>query len=76
MPRLPRISGDEAIRTLERMGFVAVRQRGDHVVMKKRTPRGSVGCVVPRHDELEVGTLSGVLRQAQVSPEEFIAKLK
>ncbi len=47
MPRLPRISSRDAIRALERLGFEPVRQTGSHVVMKKETPDGVVGCVVP-----------------------------
>jgi predicted RNA binding protein YcfA (HicA-like mRNA interferase family) len=37
--------------------------------------RGSKGCVIPMHAELKVGTLAGLLRQADVSHEEFIAAL-
>jgi predicted RNA binding protein YcfA (HicA-like mRNA interferase family) len=44
---------------------------GSHVIMR----RGSHGCVVPLHRELKIGTLAGVLRQADVSPDEFIAAL-
>ena len=68
MPKLPRISGKEAIRVLERLGFRQVRQRGSHVVLR----RGELGCAVPLHSELAVGTLRGALRQAGVSPEEFV----
>lgn len=75
MPRLPRISSKEAIRVLERLGFEQIRQTGSHVVMKKETSDGVVGCVVPVHRELKVGTLSGILRQAQITPEEFIENL-
>jgi predicted RNA binding protein YcfA (HicA-like mRNA interferase family) len=75
MPRLPRISSREAIRALERLGFTQVRQTGSHVVMKKETESGEVGCVVPMHRELKVGTLSGILKQAQVTPDEFIENL-
>lgn len=32
MPKLPRISSKEAIRSLERLGFEQVRQTGSHVV--------------------------------------------
>lgn len=71
MPKLPHVSGAVAIRALERLGFVRVRQTGSHVVMR----RGSKGCVVPLHSEIKIGTLAGVLRQAEVSPEEFIAAL-
>ncbi len=69
MPKLPRISGAEAVRILGRLGFHLVRQKGSHVIL--RHPDGR-GCVVPLHRELKIGTLSGVLRQAQVDSDEFI----
>ena len=75
MPRLRRVSGQEAVRALERLGFAQVRQRGSHVVLKKQTPEGDVGCAVPLHHELAVGTLRGILRQARVTPDEFMANL-
>ena len=71
MPKLPRVSGVIVVRALERMGFEKLRQSGSHVIMR----RGSRGCVVPMHSEVKVGTLAGVLRQADVSPDEFIAAL-
>jgi predicted RNA binding protein YcfA (HicA-like mRNA interferase family) len=43
--------------------------------MKRDTADGVVGCVVPVHQELRVGTLSSILKQAQVTPEEFIENL-
>jgi predicted RNA binding protein YcfA (HicA-like mRNA interferase family) len=75
MPKLPRISSREVIRTLESLGFEQIRQTGSHVVMKKKTEEGEIGCVVPVHRELKVGTLSGILKQAQVTVEEFIDSL-
>lgn len=72
MPKLPRISGAEAIRALERLGFAVIRQSGSHVVMR----RDASGCVVPLHRELKTGTLAGALRQAGVSAEDFIAALR
>jgi predicted RNA binding protein YcfA (HicA-like mRNA interferase family) len=75
MPKLRRVSGKETIRALERLGFVQVRQRGSHVVLKKSMLEGEVGCAVPLHPELAIGTLRGILRQAKVTPEEFMANL-
>jgi predicted RNA binding protein YcfA (HicA-like mRNA interferase family) len=69
VPKLPRVSGAETVRRLERLGFAVVRQRGSHLVMR----RGASGCVVPTHREIKVGTLAGILRQAGVSNEEFIS---
>ena len=75
MSKLRRVSGREAIHALERLGFEQVRQRGSHAVLKKQTPDGAVGCVVPLHRELAIGTLRGILRQAKATPEEFMEKL-
>jgi predicted RNA binding protein YcfA (HicA-like mRNA interferase family) len=61
MSKLLRVSGEEAIRALERLGFVKVRQKGSHVILKKNTPEGDIGCVVPLHRELAIGTLRGIL---------------
>lgn len=43
--------------------------------MKKQTVDGEIGCVVPVHRELKIGTLSSILQQAQVTSEEFIENL-
>ena len=72
MPNLPRVSGAEVVRALERMGFVVTRQRGSHIVLR----RDSAGCVVPNHRELKLGTLMGVLKQAGISADEFKAALR
>ena len=75
MVKLRRVTGKQAIRALEHLGFVQVRQRGSHVVMKKATSEGAIGCVVPLHKELAIGTLRGFLRQAKVTPEQFLENL-
>ena len=67
MPKLPRTSGAAIVKALERLGFAKIRQSGSHVIMR----RGPKGCVVPMHSEVKVGTLVGVLRQADISPDEF-----
>jgi len=74
-PKLPKVSGEETIRSLRHPGFVQIRQRGSHVILRKKTSAGDVGCVVPLHRELAIGTLRSILRQAEVSPEEFIENL-
>ncbi len=47
------------------------RQRGSHITLKKETPDGMVGTVVPNHKELKIGTLKGVLRLANIDEDEF-----
>lgn len=75
MPRLPRVSGAEAIRALERLGFERVRQRGSHIILKRVGTTEVNGCVVPLHAELAIGTLRGILKQATVTVDAFLGKL-
>lgn len=70
--KLPRdISGPEAVRALERLGFSTTRQSGSHVQMA----HGHRRVTVPMHRNLVVGTLQSILRQACVSLEEFMSAL-
>ena len=69
MPELPKISGDEAIKIFQKLGFQSVRQKGSHVVLR----RDDKGCVVPRHKELALGTLRSAIKQAGISVGEFLA---
>ncbi|MEI8246224.1 MAG: type II toxin-antitoxin system HicA family toxin [Lentisphaerota bacterium] len=72
MPELPVISGETAVKIFGRLGFIPVRQKGSHIVLRKKQK----GCVIPMHKELAAGTLRSALRQAGISAEEFIAAYK
>lgn len=75
MPKLRRVSGKETIRALERLSFSQIRQRGSHAILKKQSPEGEIGCVVPLYKELAIGTLRGILRQANISTDDFMENL-
>ncbi len=75
MPKLPVVSGADAVKALQRLGFFVDRQRGSHVILKKVTPSGARGCVIPMHREVAIGTLRSALKMAGISPEEFIGSL-
>jgi predicted RNA binding protein YcfA (HicA-like mRNA interferase family) len=75
VPKLPVVSGVEAVKALQRLGFFVDRQRGSHAVLKKVTLQGERGCVIPMHREVAIGTLRSALRTAGVSPEEFTGAL-
>ena len=75
MSKLRRVSGKETLAALERLGFVQVRQRGSHVVLRKKGTRGDVGCVVPLHKSGR-GTLHNILNLAQGTEEDFIENIQ
>lgn len=72
MPELPHVSGNNAIKIFESLGFKIVRQRGSHVVLRK----DNKGCVIPIHKELAIGTLRSAIKQAGITTEEFIQAYK
>ena len=72
MPRLRKLSGHELVKILcNKFGFTAKRQRGSHIILIKESESGKVGCVIPLHKELKIGTLKGILEQACISEQEF-----
>jgi len=68
-PRQPVVSGQQLIKALEKDGWTVVRQRGSHVRLKK--PGRRYALVVPLHKEVRKGTLSGILRDANLSSDEL-----
>jgi len=75
MSELKRLSGQETIKILKKYDFIQIRQKGSHVILKKITRDEEIGCVVPLHKELAIGTLKGILKQAKISTEEFVKNL-
>jgi len=71
-PSLPLVSGAEAAAALQRVGFRPASQKGSH--LKLRHADGRV-VIVPLHHELARGTLRSILRQARLTPEEFLRLL-
>lgn len=68
--KLPRITADEAIRALERVGFSLVRQSGSHKIFKDQHGNR---VTVPYHagKTLHPKLLKSILRDANLTVDEF-----
>ena len=65
MPKLRRLSGGEVVRILGGFGFQLHAQRGSHVKLRRLTASGERQTLtIPRHRELDRGTLQAIFRQA------------
>jgi predicted RNA binding protein YcfA (HicA-like mRNA interferase family) len=71
-PALSDLPVCKVIRALESVGFTYVRTRGSHAVY--RDPEGRV-VVIQQHGVVKRGTLASILRQAGLSPDEFLKLL-
>jgi len=70
--RLKPYSYRDVVKTLGKLDFRAVRQRGSHLVLKGFFKEKKRTVVVPKHKEIAVGTLRGILFQAGLTVEEFL----
>ena len=72
MTKLPRLSGQELITVLAKIGFEVARMRGGHRFL--RHPDGRT-TVVPVHagEIIGPGLFSKILRDCELSREEFVA---
>jgi len=72
MPKLPKLSGAELIKILERKGYIQSRIRGSHV--RLRPPVFSAGLKkvsVPLHKQLKTGTLFGIMKDTRLTAEDL-----
>ena len=69
MPRLPNVSGRQAVSAFERAGFEVRRQRGSHIIMTRPGHRETLS--IPDHPELKPGVLRALVRKAGLTLERF-----
>lgn len=69
-PRVPIVKAKEVIRRLAELGFKEVRQKGSHKVLQHVDGRMTV---IPMHSREDIGRglLRAILREANITPEEF-----
>jgi len=71
---LPRVSGREVVRALERLGYEFDRQHGSHMILRQRAhPYRRLA--IPDHREIAKGTLRAIIRQAGITVEQFTSLL-
>ncbi|MDD1762740.1 MAG: type II toxin-antitoxin system HicA family toxin [Methanothrix sp.] len=73
MSRLPNISGKKAVKAFRKAGWIIARQKSSHMILTKSD--SIVILSVPLHDELDRGTLRGLIGMAGLTVEEFIELL-
>ncbi len=74
MVPLPRISGRDAVKAFESLGWVQVRQSGSHIVLVREGHQATLS--VPDHKEIAKGTLRSLIRSADITVEEFISAME
>ena len=61
--KLPRdVSGDQLLRSLGRLGYAWVRQKGSHAYATTKVA-GEHHVVIPMHNPIKPGTLNSILKE-------------
>jgi len=68
--KLPKISGKTCVKALQNVGFYQKRRESSHIILRRDEPFAQV--VVPDHQEIATGTLRAIIRDADLSVDEFI----
>jgi len=62
--KLKQLSGSEVKSILQSFGFKVHSQRGSHVKLRRELSAGKQTLTIPLHNELDIGTLKAIIRQA------------
>ncbi len=75
-PRLPVLKPKEVLRALQKAGFEVHHQSGSHAQLR-HPEKPHLRITVPRHDrfDLPLPVLKSILRQAEMTVEEFLRYL-
>ncbi|MDI6643169.1 MAG: type II toxin-antitoxin system HicA family toxin [Candidatus Hodarchaeaceae archaeon] len=72
MTKLPVVSGKDVLKALIKLGYYVRDQRGSHVHLRHPYRRP---LTIPLHDTIAKGTLRAIIREAELTVDEFIKLL-
>jgi predicted RNA binding protein YcfA (HicA-like mRNA interferase family) len=75
MTKVPSLNYGAVIKALRRNGWVVVRQKGSHIRLQKHSLEKTLKITIPAHTPIKRSTLSHILKQANLSVDEFIKYL-
>jgi predicted RNA binding protein YcfA (HicA-like mRNA interferase family) len=75
MPKLPPVSGPDAIRAFQKAGFRVVRIRGSHHIMAKEGHPARLSVPVHGNKPVAKGTLRSLIDAAGLTVAEFVELL-
>ena len=75
MSKLPAVSSSDLIRVVKKLGFVEQRQKGSHLHLKRESDKKRITIPIHKGRDIPKGTLTGILKDAGISIEDFVKNL-
>lgn len=74
MSKLPVVSGQEAVKTFLKIGYIFDHQKGSHIILRNTHPPFR-RLTVPNHKTIARGTLRSLIREAGLTVAQFAGLL-
>lgn len=68
--KLPVVSGQEALKAFQKIGYIFDHQTGSHIIIRNSNPPFR-RLTIPDHREIAKGTLRSLIREAGLTVEQF-----
>jgi len=75
MSKLPILTGEKIVKTLQKAGFEIIRQRGSHMLLRHRDGRTTV-TPIHKGSDVDRGLLRKIINDADLTREEFVKLLE
>ena len=75
MTKIPSISHVRVIRSLQKDGWIVIRQKGSHIRIQKRIGNETLKITIPAHNPIKKSTLAHILKQAKLPIDKFLELL-
>ena len=75
MKKVPSLSYVRVIRSLQKDGWIVIRQKGSHIRIQKRIGNETLKITVPAHSPIKSSTLAHILKQAKLPIDKFLKLL-
>lgn len=75
MSKLPAVSSSNLVRVVKKFGFVEQRQKGSHLHLKRDSDKRRITIPIHKGRDIPKGTLTAILKDANISIEEFLSEL-
>ena len=75
-PELLVVSGKEAIKVFQKIGYIVVREKSSHIRLRDKFNSLHKPLTVPNHKEIKPGLLKKPLRDTNLTTEDFTKLLK
>lgn len=74
MTKPPLLSGKEIVKAFEKTGYYRVSRKGSHIKIRNDTRQLTL--IIPDHKEVDRWILRGIIKDAELTVEEFMHLLK